>query len=67
MYFDKKGYEKVLSEIKSSNAILVAVSKKKPVEAIEEAYASGQRDFGENYVQEMVVKAAALPKDPGRQ
>lgn len=36
---------------------LVAVSKTKPVEAIREAYAAGQRDFGENYVQELVDKA----------
>ncbi len=39
---------------------LVAVSKTKPPEAIRAAYAAGQRDFGENYVQEMVEKAAAL-------
>ena len=32
---------------------LVAVSKTKPLEAIEEAYAAGQRDFGENYAQEL--------------
>jgi uncharacterized pyridoxal phosphate-containing UPF0001 family protein len=30
---------------------LVAVSKTKPVEALQEAYNAGQRDFGENYVQ----------------
>lgn len=40
-----------------SNAQLIAVSKTKPVSAIEEAYAAGQRDFGENYVQELVEKA----------
>lgn len=39
---------------------LVAVSKLHPVEAIEEAYAAGQRDFGENYVRELVGKADAL-------
>jgi PLP dependent protein len=39
---------------------LVAVSKKKPAEAIRAAYAAGQRDFGENYVQELVEKAEAL-------
>jgi PLP dependent protein len=39
---------------------LVAVSKTKPAEAIRIAYAAGQRDFGENYVQEMVDKAAEL-------
>ena len=63
MYFDKKGYEKVVAEIATYKAILVAVSKTKPIEAIKEAYDSGQRIFGENYVQEMVVKAAALPTD----
>ncbi|WP_338046510.1 YggS family pyridoxal phosphate-dependent enzyme [Polyangium spumosum] len=39
---------------------LVAVSKTKPPEVIREAYAAGQRDFGENYVQEMAQKAALL-------
>jgi len=36
---------------------LVAVSKTKPNEAIEEAYAANHRDFGENYVQELVEKS----------
>lgn len=44
-------------------ATLVAVSKTKPKEAIEEAYAAGQRVFGENRVQELVDKYEALPKD----
>jgi pyridoxal phosphate enzyme (YggS family) len=39
---------------------LVAVSKKQPPEAIREAYAAGQRDFGENYAQELRDKQAAL-------
>lgn len=42
---------------------LVAVSKTKPVSAIQEAYDAGHRDFGENYVQEMVEKAPQLPPD----
>ncbi len=42
---------------------LVAVSKTKPVEYIEEAYAGGQRVFGENRPQEMVAKYSVLPKD----
>ncbi|KAG2444301.1 hypothetical protein HXX76_001058 [Chlamydomonas incerta] len=42
---------------------LVAVSKTKPVEALQEAYDAGQRVFGENYVQEMLDKAPALPGD----
>jgi pyridoxal phosphate enzyme (YggS family) len=39
---------------------LVAVSKTQPAEAIREAYAVGQRDFGENYAQEWRDKADAL-------
>lgn len=42
------------------HAKLIAVSKTKPVEAILEAYAAGQRLFGENYVQELVKKAEAV-------
>jgi PLP dependent protein len=42
---------------------LVAVSKTMPVSAILEAYAAGQRDFGENRVQEMLEKEAQLPSD----
>ena len=39
---------------------LVAVSKTKPPEAVREAYAAGQRDFGENYAQELAQKADEL-------
>ena len=39
---------------------LIAVSKTKPASAIREAYRAGQRDFGENYAQELVEKAAEL-------
>jgi len=42
---------------------LIAVSKTQPIEKLEEAYASGQRIFGENKVQEVVPKFEALPKD----
>src|SRR5688572_14324490 len=42
---------------------LIAVSKTQPVEVIEEAYAAGQRVFGENKAQEMVPKYETLPKD----
>lgn len=42
---------------------LIAVSKTKPIESILEAYTAGHRDFGENYVQELVDKYAQLPKD----
>ncbi len=43
---------------------LVAVSKRQPVEAIRAAYAAGQRDFGENYVQELMLKAEELKDLP---
>jgi pyridoxal phosphate enzyme (YggS family) len=39
---------------------LVAVSKTHPAEVIREAYALGQREFGENYAQELAQKAEAL-------
>ena len=42
---------------------LVAVSKTKPIADIQKAYDAGQRVFGENKIQEMVVKHEALPKD----
>ncbi|MGB0837646.1 MAG: YggS family pyridoxal phosphate-dependent enzyme [Flavobacteriaceae bacterium] len=55
-----------LSEIKAelpSKVVLVAVSKTKPIEDLEQAYAAGQRVFGENKVQEMCEKHEGLPKD----
>ena len=48
---------------KTNNVTLVAVSKTKPVEDILALYNLGQRDFGENYVQEFVEKQKQLPKD----
>ncbi|KZT67412.1 hypothetical protein DAEQUDRAFT_729049 [Daedalea quercina L-15889] len=42
---------------------LVAVSKYKPASDILACYENGQRDFGENYVQELVDKAQQLPAD----
>lgn len=41
---------------------LVAVSKTFPIDAVREAYAAGQRDFGENRVQEAIAKVAAAPE-----
>jgi pyridoxal phosphate enzyme (YggS family) len=52
----------VLEEI-PKHVTLIAVSKTKPASAIEEAYAAGQRHYGENKVQELVEKAEQLPKD----
>lgn len=42
---------------------LIAVSKTKPIPMLEEAYAAGMRDFGENKVQELVDKYDKLPRD----
>ena len=44
----------------ASTVRLIAVSKMQPAEAVRQAYAAGQRDFGENYVQELLEKAEAL-------
>jgi hypothetical protein len=55
-----------IKEIESSlpeNVTLVAVSKTKPVEDVQQAYNAGQRIFGENKVQEMTSKYEVLPKD----
>ena len=52
----------LLSEL-PSGVSLVAVSKTKPIEDIEAAYAAGQRIFGENKIQEMTHKWEHLPKD----
>jgi len=53
---------KIKQELPSS-VTLIAVSKTKPKEFITEAYNAGQRDFGENYVQELTEKHEHLPQD----
>ena len=44
-----------------ASVTLVAVSKRHPAAAVLEAMAAGQTVFGENYAQELVEKAAAVP------
>jgi pyridoxal phosphate enzyme (YggS family) len=56
-------YAKITEELLRKNVTLVAVSKTKPIEEILELYQLGQRDFGENYVQELSDKNEHLPKD----
>src|SRR6201995_1069167 len=51
------------NETDREGVILLAVSKTKPTEDIQEAYDAGQRLFGENMVQELVDKYEHLPKD----
>ena len=58
----KEKLSAILSSI-PSDVTLVAVSKTKPIDRIEKAFQSGQLDFGENKVQEMVDKAAVLSKN----
>ena len=58
-----EAYKKLSEECKAKNVTLVAVSKTKPVEDILALYDLGQRDFGENYVQELIEKEQTLPKD----
>jgi pyridoxal phosphate enzyme (YggS family) len=56
-------YKSLIKAFEKSKTTLVAVSKTKPVSDILELYRLGQRDFGENYVQELVEKAGQLPRD----
>ena len=58
----KKNIQNILSEL-PENVQLVAVSKTKPIEMIQEAYDAGQRVFGENRAQELAEKAESLPED----
>lgn len=63
MPVNSEKYKEIVAELKEKNVTLVAVSKTKPVEDILELYHLGQKDFGENYVQELVEKYQQLPKD----
>ncbi len=62
MSINIKKYQEIISKL-DGKASLVAVSKIRSVEDILELYNLGQRDFGENYVQELVSKYEQLPKD----
>ena len=63
MAVNTEAYQSIKQELDAKQVTLVAVSKIQPVEAILKLYESGQRDFGENYVQELVDKQARLPND----
>lgn len=56
-------YNEILEELSIYNAKLVLVSKTKPEDQIQYFYNLGQKDFGENRVQEMATKYEKLPKD----
>jgi len=57
-----ENYNALTSEL-GSRTKLVAVSKMRTVEEIMQLYNWGQRDFGENYVQELIAKQVQLPND----
>ncbi|MBQ3037491.1 MAG: YggS family pyridoxal phosphate-dependent enzyme [Lachnospiraceae bacterium] len=68
----KDNYENVLQRVKDAcvrsnrdvnDVTLIAVSKTKPVEMLQEVYDCGCRDFGENKVQEIMDKYDQLPSD----
>ena len=62
MSINKEKYGQIKVKLENK-ATLVAVSKFKPIEDIQSLYEMGQRDFGENFVQELILKYEALPKD----
>lgn len=63
MPINQAAYQELTSFCTQHNTTLVAVSKIKPVEDLQALYDLGQRDFGENYVQELVDKQPQLPAD----
>jgi pyridoxal phosphate enzyme (YggS family) len=60
---NEQTWRQLTQEFQEKNVRLIAVSKTKPVADIAALYALGQRDFGENYVQELVEKQPQLPQD----
>lgn len=60
---NKSAWQDLIGELAEKYVTLVAVSKTKPVSDIQTLYDAGQRDFGENYVQELTEKHTQLPAD----
>lgn len=63
MAVNEEKYKEIIEELKPEKVQLVAVSKMQTVGDIKKLYDLGQRDFGENYVQELVEKQPDLPTD----
>lgn len=63
MLINEKKYSELVNQLDEKKITLVAVSKTKSVEAIKALYDLGHRDFGENYVQELVEKQERLPQN----
>lgn len=62
MAINLENYKNIRAEL-GDKVVLVAVSKTRPAEDIKTLYDQGQRDFGENYVQELIDKQPQLPAD----
>ena len=56
-------YRELIENLNATGAQLIAVSKTKSPDEIRAIYELGQRDFGENYVQELTEKQKKLPGD----
>jgi pyridoxal phosphate enzyme (YggS family) len=63
MSVNLEAYESINQKLSAGKVRLVAVSKLKPESDILALYQAGQRDFGENYVQELIQKQPLLPQD----
>lgn len=63
MTINQPVYNNISDNCTKHKATLVAVSKIQPNSKIQELYSLGHRDFGENYVQELMEKQQALPAD----
>jgi pyridoxal phosphate enzyme (YggS family) len=63
MSVNLEAYNDITQQLSAGKVCLVAVSKLKPESDILALYQAGQRDFGENYVQELVQKQPLLPQD----
>ena len=63
MGIEETTYRSIVKELAAAKVTLVEVSKTHPADDIRQLYDLGQRDFGENYVQELVAKQETLPAD----
>ena len=63
MPVNREKFYEIIEEVSLKSVALVAVSKMQSVDNIRELYNLGQRDFGENYVQELLEKQTVLPAD----
>ena len=60
---NEAAFSAIKQQAERANALLVAVTKQRPISAIERMYELGHRDFGENRVEELLEKHSSLPDD----